>query len=294
MASKSVDAKTALRQLMKQEKQKRIDSPFAKYTNTGQICCALCNQQLTSENFWKAHVNGREHKQKLLELKSNIKQTNSDAVFAKPFPPSPLTTQPQRGVKRPHDVATSDDYAIVSKPSGPVTTAQHSALPADFFDSGSSKSQVDSNQSVTKSSLPTTNPIPPIENTSAIPEGFFDNPELDARMRKVEYVNKMEIEWDTFTREMKQETNISDKLEAYDDIERDVEREIKETDELITRWQKIEDMHDIKDNRFKIVKERTNKSVKQSKNESDDDDDDDDQDLEKELQSMYNWRQKRS
>ncbi len=78
----------------------------------------------------------------------------------------------------------------------------------DFFDSGSSKSQVDSNQSVTKSSLPTTNPIPPIENTSAIPEGFFDNPELDARMRKVEYVNKMEIEWDTFTREMKQETNV--------------------------------------------------------------------------------------
>jgi hypothetical protein len=61
-----------------------------------------------------------------------------------------------------------------------------------------------------------------------------------------------------------------------------------------TRWQKIEDMHDIKDNRFKIVKERTNKSVKQSKNENDDDDDDDDQDLEKELQSMYNWRQKRS
>jgi hypothetical protein len=51
-------------------------------------------------------------------------------------------------------------------------------------------------------------------------------------------------------------------------------------------------MHDIKDNRFKIVKERTKKSVKQNKNESDDDDDD--EDLEKELQSMYNWRQKRS
>ncbi|CAF3862660.1 unnamed protein product, partial [Adineta steineri] len=73
MASKSVD-KTTLRQLMKQEKQKRIDSPLAKYTNTGQLCCALCNQQLTSETFWKAHINGREHKQKLLELKSNIKQ----------------------------------------------------------------------------------------------------------------------------------------------------------------------------------------------------------------------------
>jgi hypothetical protein len=41
--------------------------------------------------------------QKLLELKSNIKQTNADSVFTKPFPPSPIQTQ-QRGIKRPHDI----------------------------------------------------------------------------------------------------------------------------------------------------------------------------------------------
>ena len=61
---------------------------------------------------------------------------------------------------------------------------------------------------MTKSSLPTTNAPPPTEVTSAIPEGFFDNPEVDARIRKVEYVDKMEVEWDAFTREMKQETNV--------------------------------------------------------------------------------------
>jgi hypothetical protein len=27
-------------------------------------------------------------------------------------------------------------------------------------------------------------------------------------MRKVEYVDKMEVEWDAFTREMKQEANV--------------------------------------------------------------------------------------
>jgi hypothetical protein len=48
-------------------------------------------------------------------------------------------------------------------------------------------------------------------------------------------------------------------------------------------------MHDIKDNRFKVVK----KPVKQTTNESDNDNDDD-ENLEKELQGMYNWRQKRS
>ena len=44
--------------------------------------------------------------QKLLELKSNIKQTNTEPVFAKPFPPAPITPQ-QRGIKRPHDVGMS-------------------------------------------------------------------------------------------------------------------------------------------------------------------------------------------
>ncbi|CAF0979822.1 unnamed protein product [Rotaria sordida] len=303
MASKPVDTKTTLRQLMKQEKQKRIDSPLAKYTNTGQLYCALCNQQLTSETFWKAHVNGRDHKQKLTELKSNIKQSNSESVFAKPFPPPSTTTQ-QRGIKRSHDVATSSDNVIVSKPSSTVssstTTAQHSALPADFFDSDSSKSQINTNKPTTKSSSSSsssttavTNNVTSSDESSALPEGFFDDPHIDARMRKVEYVDKMEVEWDAFTREMKQQTNISEKLEANDDNERDVEREIIETDELITRWQKIEQMHDLKDNRFKVIKEGIKNSKKQTINENDDDDDDD-EDLEKELQGMYNWRQKRS
>jgi beta-xylosidase len=58
-----------------------------------------------------------------------------------------------------------------------------------------------------------------------------------------------------------------------------------------TRWQKIEEMHDIKDHRFKVIKDGTKKPLKP---EIDDDDDNDEEDLEKELQSMYNWRQKRS
>jgi hypothetical protein len=159
------------------------------------------------------------------------------------------TQQQQRGIKRPHDIgmfdklnqsvnhqpiinlflAISNDRVIIGKPSGSVpsaTGAQQSSLPAgrimkkiffkdlaksvlDFFDSGSSKSQIDTNQSITKSSLPTTtNTVTPPENSSSLPEGFFDDPQADARIRKVEYVDKMEVEWDAFTREMKQETNV--------------------------------------------------------------------------------------
>ena len=50
-------------------------------------------------------------------------------------------------------------------------------------------------------------------------------------------------------------------------------------------------MHDLKDHRFKVKKERSKKATKI---EQDDDDDADDADLEKELEGMYNWRQKRS
>lgn len=57
-------------------------------------------------------------------------------------------------------------------------------------------------------------------------------------------------------------------------------------------------MHDIKDARFKPGKERSKTSAHPVKpptvDDDANDDDDDDEDLEKELQSMYNWRQKRS
>ena len=84
---------------------------------------------------------------------------------------------------------------------------------SDFFDSGSSKPQIDMNKSITKSSLlppsaTITNTVTSSEGASALPEGFFDDPQLDARMRKVEYVDKMEVELDTFMREIKHVANV--------------------------------------------------------------------------------------
>lgn len=36
-----------------------------------------------------------------------------------------------------------------------------------------------------------------------LPEGFFDDPILDAKVRKVEYVDKEEEEWNAFQKAMK-------------------------------------------------------------------------------------------
>lgn len=51
-------------------------------------------------------------------------------------------------------------------------------------------------------------------------------------------------------------------------------------------------MHDMKDARFKAPLAHPKKSMPKAKDPSDDESDD--EDLEKELQGMYNWRQKRS
>ncbi|CAF1170207.1 unnamed protein product, partial [Didymodactylos carnosus] len=309
MAKKAID-KTALRQLMKQEKQKKIDSPFAKYTGTGQLYCALCGQQLTNEMFWKAHVNGKEHKQKVLELKSNITSTSSTAVtkqqtsFVKPSPP-PLPSPQQKGTKRPYEVgmlifdcSESSHAVVVGKPTSGKTQLKNSALPDDFFDSGSTKPVTPIKSTITLTNNTKEPLTTSVTDISALPEGFFDDPHADARARKVEYVDKMEVEWESFLKEMKQESHVSDKLEMVDDAERNVDRDIKETNDLIERWQKIEDMHVKKEQILKIFSLTTAKEKTQLKvnNEINDDniDEDDESILENELQNIYNWRQKRS
>jgi len=322
MASKTID-KARLRELMKQEKQKKIDSPFAKYTSTGQLHCALCGKELKSETGWQAHVNGREHKQKVLELKSSL-TSNSSEQFLKPLPPSPSQ---QKGTKRPLDVASnnsssSSQAVITGQPTygrtkttttaTPVTNKNNNALPADFFDSAPTSSipiktesipptTTRSSITITKSqslSSPVSSGTTNVESSSALPEGFFDDPHMDARVRKVEYVDKMEVEWDNFTKIMKQESNVSEKMEMIDDKERNVDREIKETTDLITRWKKIEDMHVKKEEHLSKIlqngKRKQEQQVKNTETMDSDNDDGDDEELEKELTNINNWRQKRS
>ncbi len=64
-----------LRRLMKEkkrssERQKRVDSPYAKYSSEGQLSCALCNAPLKSALLWQTHVLGKQHRDKVSELKS--------------------------------------------------------------------------------------------------------------------------------------------------------------------------------------------------------------------------------
>lgn len=94
---KKVVNQEELRRLMKEKQRqstekKRVESPFAKYNSLEHLSCALCNVQVKSELLWPTHVLGKQHKEKVAELKG-----------AKP-PVVPQQTQP---VKR--KAADSED-----------------------------------------------------------------------------------------------------------------------------------------------------------------------------------------
>lgn len=54
-----------LRALMKERKAaaKRIDHPYAKYSNAGQLSCSLCTLSVKNEVLWPAHLTSKVHRQ---------------------------------------------------------------------------------------------------------------------------------------------------------------------------------------------------------------------------------------
>lgn len=64
-----------LRRLMREkkrstEREKRVESPYAKYNSVGQLSCALCNASVKSALLWQTHVLGKQHKDRVSELKN--------------------------------------------------------------------------------------------------------------------------------------------------------------------------------------------------------------------------------
>jgi zinc finger protein 830 len=178
---------------------KKIDSPLAKYNSAGQLTCIVCNSVVKNELVWTAHINGRQHREKVLSLKN----PKVEAQFTKP--------QIIPAVKRKADsIVTNGSAASPSK----------KGVPKDFFDNqspnfnapmpikgilkNSTKPVYDSR--VVRIEAPTliedmdtNDPLELFSETSsatekstshpgegipskAIPEGFFDDPKMDAKV----------------------------------------------------------------------------------------------------------------
>ena len=83
---------SGFKQLAAGMSQKRIDSPLAKYSSSGQLSCIICNQVVKSELLWNAHLNSKTH----LNNKSQMKMQLVGQT-AKPL--SNLQTEPQTNKK---------------------------------------------------------------------------------------------------------------------------------------------------------------------------------------------------
>ncbi|XP_071489915.1 zinc finger protein 830-like [Diadema antillarum] len=171
--------------------------------------------------------------------------------------------------------------------SSQVTSSQEAArappgLPADFFDSNVSSSTTSSSSSSKPEQDQTNKPM-----SEVLPEGFFDDPVQDAKVRNVEVRNTMEEEWEKFQKEMETQKQVSETLAEEDDEAAQTERNIDEIDEQIQCFAKVESLWNKQDEmRTKVADRQKNRTG------SDGDGEEGGSDDEAEFEEFLNWRSK--
>ncbi|XP_047615013.1 zinc finger protein 830 [Phacochoerus africanus] len=353
-AGKRVVNQDELRRLMKEKQRlstnrKRIESPFAKYNRLGQLSCALCNTPVKSELLWQTHVLGKQHREKVAELKgakeatqgpsAKRKAPDAESQDAKRVKASPVPqVQPSTSALPTNFDKTGKESTrtILSKSSGlgllpdyedeeeeeeeegqggggegkkgdaskqpsNVPSKEHSLpssreasgsrLPSGFSDTNPPKAPlIPHSGSIEKAEIHE-KVVERRENTAeALPEGFFDDPEIDARVRKVDAPkDQMDKEWDEFQKAMRQVNTISEAIVAEEDEEGRLDRQIGEIDEQIECYRRVEKLRNRQDEIKNKLKEVLTIKELQKKEEENVDSDD-----EGELQDLLSqdWRVK--
>lgn len=125
---------------------------------------------------------------------------------------------------------------------------------------------------------------------SHLPEGFFDDPVVDARARGKEYKNPEDIEWEAFKKEIAVEVSASVELAAEEQLTETTGRQLEEIDEQMRAWSRVRDIEIRKDavdsqlNSKKATPAPAPAPVHQSDEELD----------EADLDEFLDWRQKKT
>ena len=272
---------------------KRIESPFAKYNSIGQLTCVICNIVVKSENLWNAHLNSKIHLDSKNKLKSQLtkstsKEKNADDTVQKNVfkrPASSISQEEEKKIelKKPpineivRDSSESDLNAKKQKLDNLVISKKKhvEVIPAspDKMDTSETAEQVNQSE---KAELKV-NPLLETAASTALPEGFFDDPDMDDKVRGVSRTENLEAEYEEFKKIIQTEEYKSDQIVEKDDILRDVDRDLEEVDELIGRWSKIEDLHN---KREAILAANKNKKQENKAKKEESESDESDVDLE--------------
>ncbi|XP_029308783.1 zinc finger protein 830 [Cottoperca gobio] len=289
---KKVVNQEELRRLMRVKQRQttdktRVESPFAKYNSLGHLSCVLCNSQVKSDLLWPAHVLGKQHKEKVSDLKEGKSQPVAPQMqpvkrkaldkedddtgkkakpsssvlpgdfFAKPSEKAAVSTQKSAGLSVLAGVYDDDDdveesaeeavHAGTSNP--PPQNAEPAELPDDFFDSSIPPTpSISHSGSILKADVQEKSTEKKDNTAEALPEGFFDDPVRDAKVRKVDAPkDQMDKEWEEFQKEIRQVNTKSEAIVAEDDEEGRLERQIDEIDEQIECYRRVEVLRDKRD-----------------------------------------------
>ncbi|KFO70085.1 Zinc finger protein 830, partial [Cuculus canorus] len=156
----------------------------------------------------------------------------------------------------------SNKSSVMNKTEIPPPTQEvaTNSLPPDFFDSKPTAAPIVSHSGSIQKPEVQEKVVERKENTAeALPEGFFDDPEVDAKVRKVDAPkDQMDKEWDEFQKAMRQVNTISEAIVAEEDEEGRLDRQIGEIDEQIECYRRVELLR----NRQDLMKEKLKEAMK--------------------------------
>ncbi|XP_030258076.1 zinc finger protein 830 [Sparus aurata] len=178
--------------------------------------------------------------------------------FAKPSEKEAVPTQKSAGLSLLAGVYDEDDddgeenaeeasQAGTTDPAPEKTEA--AGLPSDFFDSSiPSTPAISHSGSILKADVQEKSAEKKDNTAEALPEGFFDDPVRDAKVRNVDAPkDQMDKEWEEFQKEIRQVNTKSEAIVAEDDEEGRLERQIDEIDEQIECYRRVEVLRDKRD-----------------------------------------------
>lgn len=272
---------------------KKIDSPLAKYNSIGQLSCVLCNTIVKSEMVWTAHVNGRQHRDKVTQLK---KPKPSESQFTRPPDVSAIKRKaetgcgpsPKKGVPSDFfDVSPAPIKSILKNATKPISSHQAPIKPVSSPQI--STLQVPSKPTATlqiplKSDINQIVPNQKSNETGSLPEGFFDDPKLDAKVRQIEYKDPVEEEWDKFQKEIHDEAIVSAAIQEEDQEESTVGRQLEEIEDQMLNLGRVLQL----DQKKKIISQQMKEirdSVQMEESSSSSDDEIDEE-------RFFDWRSK--
>ncbi|XP_063156398.1 zinc finger protein 830 [Candoia aspera] len=347
-----------LRRLMRAKQResaagkRKIDSPYVRYNNLGNLSCSLCNVSVKNELLWQTHALGKQHKERLESLKdikystsrpfsdtlSSLKRKTSETKSPEQKKGKDCSDHPQTvSSGLPKDFSSKIEQTEVetvsSKGSSGVllgnyepeagkteemakeiresnsktplpTTAQCVSIPglvpkaelvaclsSDYVDNSALATPLLSHSGSVQKAESQEKLVQRRENTAeALPEGFFDDPEVDAKVRKVDTPkDQMNKEWEEFQKAMRQISTISEAIVAEEDEEGRLDRQIGEIDEQIECFRRVEQLRD----RQEIMKDKLKEAMSQRATQTEDGDDIGSDD-EGELQDLLSqdWRAK--